>query len=222
MKQIAAGVVEDQRRGVHRLRPAVEPRIQQLGAQCRGADRVEVVPLGSCDLRILQNELGMLPDQVEGEPYVVVPVRRFSCVRAGLDVVEVNVDRDSEKLRGEAQIACLDPGLLAHLAHRRGEQRAIPRLGMTAGDEDQAARPVKGVQHTPILVDHHGTARDVRGHPCAARRFLRPFEQRQQGLHRDVFGGMALEVYLHESADVGSGGWHVSTSCGSGNRYGRV
>lgn len=216
VKQVAALAIVDQSGRVDRLRPPVEPvglGAQELGAQRRGPDVGEGAPLGAGDLLALELEgRRLLGCEVEREAEVVVLVGGFALGRVGVDVVDVDVDRRAEELRGQAQIPGMDPGLLAYFSQGRSQESTVTRLDMAARREQQPRRLVADVQHPSITVNDDRAAGHVTRQRCTAGRIAGAVKDNQQ-----VGQGLALlrvsgEVRLDGRTDVGAGGRHVITS----------
>lgn len=80
---------------------------------------------------------------------------------------------------GQAQVARLDAGLLAHFPQRRGQERPVV-LDMAARSEEQPRDLVADVQNALVLVDDHRAAGDVTGGRGTAGRGVGSVQEGQQ------------------------------------------
>lgn len=210
VEQVAAGAVVDQRRGVHRPGPAVEPRLQQPGPQGGRADLGEGEPCGPRSRPFgVRRRFGVPVGELEDHAEVVVRAGRFTLGRARPGGADADVDGHAPVLGGVAEGGGRDPGLLPGPAQGRVQERAVVRLDGPARQAERAAGFVPDVQDAPAGVDHDRAARDAPGRGRPAGGTGRGVEGGQQVAQRVAFGGMSFEVGGDGVAEGGAGGRHV-------------
>jgi hypothetical protein len=129
-------------------------------------------------------------------------VAGFPLARVGVDVVYVDVERDSLVARPRCHGLGRNPRLLVQLPKSRPCQRLVLGLGVSAGSEDFAARQVQHVQDAAERIDDDRAAGDVSGEGGAAGDIGGTVEGAQEAAELRAFVRVASEVGLDGGADV--------------------